>query len=105
MSPARIKRGDTVKILTGKDGGKTGEVTRVTKGGTRATVEGLNMVKRHMRPTQQAPEGGIVEKEAPVHVSNLMLVCTRCKKPTRPKSKPLEGKKKVRVCRSCGEII
>ncbi len=105
MSTARIKRGDTVKILNGKDRRKTGEVTRVVKGGKNATVEGLNMVKRHMRPTQQAPEGGIVEREAPVHISNLMLVCTRCKKPTRPKSKTVEGNKKVRLCRSCGEII
>jgi len=105
MSPARIKKGDTVRILTGKDRGKTGDVIRVIKDKDRAVVEGLNMVKRHMRPTQQAPEGGIIEKEAPIHMSNLMLVCTRCKKPTRPKSKTVEGKKKVRVCRSCGEII
>jgi len=105
MSPVHIKKGDTVKIITGKENGKTGKIIKIDKEKGIALVQGLNMVKRHTKPSQQTPEGGVVEKEAPVKLSNVMLVCNRCKKSTRYATKQVEGKKNLRVCRHCGEII
>ena len=101
----RIRKGDTVKVRTGRESGKTGKVLKVIGKKESALVEKLNMVKRHSRATQKAPEGGIVEKESPINLSNLMLVCGRCRKATRVKTKVVEGRKRVRVCRHCGEII
>jgi len=105
MVTVRIRKGDTVKVLTGRESGKTGKVLKVVGKKESALVEKLNMVKRHTRATQKAPEGGIVEKEAPINLSDLMLVCGRCRKATRMKTKVVEGRKRVRVCRHCGEII
>ncbi len=105
MAPMSILKGDTVKVLIGRERGKTGKVIKVIPEKKYALVEKLNMVKRHMRPSQKAPEGGVIEKETPIRLSNLMLVCNRCKKATRPKTKVVEEKKRVRVCRHCGEII
>jgi len=105
MAPVRIKRGDTVKVLKGRDRGKTGKVLKVMTQEQVVLIEKLNMVKRHTRPTQQSPEGGIVEKEAPMQMSNVALHCLRCKKSTRHKTKVLEGNKHVRICSHCGEII
>jgi large subunit ribosomal protein L24 len=103
--PLRIRKNDTVKVLTGRDRGKTGKVIKVLTDDGKALVEQINIVKRHSKPSQKAPQGGIVEKEAPVDMSNLMLVCGRCHKGTRPKAKTLENKNRVRICRRCGEII
>lgn len=103
--PVRIRKGDTVKILKGRDRGKTGKVIRVMNDKDTALVEQINIVKKHSKPSQTAPQGGIIEKEAPVDVSNLMLVCGRCHKGTRPKVKKLENANRVRICRHCGEII
>ncbi len=105
MGTMRIRKGDTVKVLSGREKGKTGKVLKVLVDKNSATIEKLNMVKRHSRATQKAPEGGVIEKEAPVHLSNLMLVCGRCRKATRMKVKVVEGNKQVRACRHCGEII
>jgi large subunit ribosomal protein L24 len=105
MAPIHLRKGDTVKVLVGRDAGKTGKVLKVFIEKDKASVEKLNMVKKHSKATQKNPEGGIVEKEAAIHLSNLMLVCGRCKKSTRLKTKMVEGKKRVRVCRHCGEII
>lgn len=100
-----IHRDDTVLVLTGRDKGKKGRVIRVLTGSDRALVEKINMVKRHSRPTQQLPQGGVVEKEATIHLSNLMVVCGKCGKPTRVGVKSLVEGKKARVCRKCGEIL
>lgn len=100
-----VRRDDTVLVLTGKDKGKKGRVIRVFADEHRALVEKVNMVKRHSKPTQQLPQGGVVEKEAPIHLSNLMVVCGKCGKPTRVGVKTLAAGKKARLCRKCGEIL
>ena len=100
----KIKKGDKVVAITGKDKGKTGEVLRVLRKEERVLVQGLNMVKRHQRPTQQSP-GGIMEKEASVHISNVALIDPKSSKPTRVGTKVIEGERKVRVARRSGEMI
>ena len=100
-----IKKNDTVKVLAGKEKGKSGKVLRLIPKKDRAIVEKLNMVKRHMRPGPQSRQGGILEKEAPIHISNLMLVCSKCTDPTRVGYKVLEDGKKVRYCKKCGEVL
>lgn len=99
-----IKKKDKVVVLAGKDRGKQGEVIQVVPREGRVFVAKVNFVKRHTRPTQTDP-GGIREKEAPLHISNVMLVCPKCKQPTRPKFDFLSDGSKVRVCRKCGEMI
>jgi large subunit ribosomal protein L24 len=100
---AKIKKGDRVVLLTGKDKGKTGQVTQVMPKEDRVLVSGLNLVKRHTKPTQGDPQGGVKTKEAPVHVSNVALVDSNGK-PTRVGFK-IEGDKKVRVAKTTGEVI
>ena len=101
----KVHREDTVLVLTGKDKGKKGRVIRVYPGKDKVLVEKINMVKRHTRPTQQLPQGGIVEKELPVHVSNVQVVCPKCGKSTRVADKILASGQKNRVCKKCGEIM
>lgn len=101
---ARIKRGDRVQILAGKSKGLRGEVLKVIPGQNRAIVQGVNMVRRHTRPTQAQP-GGIIEKEASVHVSNLAHIDPKSDKPTRVGFKTLDDGRKVRVARASGEVI
>lgn len=100
-----VRKGDLVKVLAGKDKGKQGKVIRGIPKENRVVVEKINLVKRHQKPTQMNMEGGIITKEAPIHVSNVMLVCNACKKPTRVGHKFLEDGKKVRVCKHCGATI
>jgi len=101
-----IKKGDTVMVLSGDEKGKTGKVLRVVKKKESAVVEKLNFVKRAVRPGHPtAPQGGVIEREAPIHLSKLMLVCPKCAKPTRIMNKRLEKGKKVRVCLKCSEQI
>ena len=100
---AKIKKGDRVVVLTGKDKGKTGSVTKVWPKECRVLVEGLNMVQRHTRPTQLDPQGGIKHKEAPLHLSNVAIVDANGK-PTRVGFK-IDGDKKVRVARTTGDVI
>ncbi|HWX47959.1 MAG TPA: 50S ribosomal protein L24 [Roseomonas sp.] len=102
---AKIKKGDRVQILTGKDKGKRGEVLRVLPEDGRAVVQGANVVKRHMKPRGMGQQGGIVEKEAPIHLSNLALIDPQSDKPTRVGFKVLEDGKKVRVAKASGEVI
>ena len=100
----KIKKGDKVIAITGKDKGRTGEVLRVLRKEERVLVQGLNMVKRHQRPTQASP-GGINEKEASVHISNVALIDPKGSEPTRVGYKVIEGGRKVRVARRSGEMI
>ena len=100
---AKIKKGDRVVLLTGKDKGRTGNVTRVMPKDARVVVSGLNMVQRHTRPSQSDPQGGIKHKEASVHVSNVAIVDSNGK-PTRVGFKVEDGKK-VRVAKTTGEVI
>lgn len=104
MSAAKIKKGDYVVVLTGKDKGKKGEVVRAIPSADRVVVQGVNMVKRHTRPTQMSG-GGIVEKEASIHVSNVAHVDPKDGKPTRVGFKTLEDGRKVRVAKLSGEVL
>lgn len=99
-----VKTGDKVKVLAGKDKGKEGVVTKAFPKKDRVIVEGVNIVKKHQKPTQTNPSGGIVEKEAPIHVSNVMLIDPTTQKPTRVGYKVVDGKK-VRVSKKTGETI
>lgn len=101
---AKVKRGDTVVVLSGKDRGKSGEVLRVIPKENRVVVQGVNVVKRHQRPSM-AQQGGIVEKEAPIHVSNVGLADPKDGAPTRVGFRVLDDGRKVRVARRSGETI
>ncbi|MCG8616648.1 MAG: 50S ribosomal protein L24 [Desulfobacterales bacterium] len=101
----RIKKDDKVKILAGKDKGKIGKVLKVVKKTSRVVVENVNVVKVHQRPTQANPQGGIVEKAMPIDISNLMVMCNACVKPTRIGIKELEDGKRVRICKKCDQQI
>lgn len=104
MAKMNIKKGDKVKVLCGKDRGVEGTVLATKPSASRVTVEKVNIVKKAMRPTQANPEGGISSMEAPIHVSNVALVCPHCKQTTRVSIKREDGKK-VRVCKKCGADI
>ncbi|MDO9430601.1 MAG: 50S ribosomal protein L24 [Pseudomonadota bacterium] len=100
---AKIKKGDRVQVLTGKDKGRQGNVLKVLPKEDRVVVEGLNLVQRHTRPTQSDPQGGIKSKEAALHISNVAIVDSKGK-PTRVGFR-VEGDKKVRVAKTTGEVI
>ncbi|MCF7936249.1 MAG: 50S ribosomal protein L24 [Synergistales bacterium] len=101
----RIKRGDRVKVRSGKYKGVEGKVLRRDPGKNTVVVEGVNMATRHARPTQQNPQGGIMHQEAPLYADKVMLVCPSCGDPTRVARGFLDSGQKVRVCKKCGEII
>ncbi|MHB9093876.1 MAG: 50S ribosomal protein L24 [Eubacteriales bacterium] len=100
-----VKKGDTVMVITGKSAGKKGKVLEVQPKKERLVVEGVNVVKRHSRPTQKMPQGGIVEKEAPIASSNVMVFCSKCNSPRRINKETLSNGKKIRVCNKCGEAF
>ena len=101
----KIRKNDTVLVIIGKDRGKKGKVRFAYPRDERLLVEGINFIKRHSRARGAVRQAGIIEREAPIHVSNVMLVCNKCNHPARIGFRFLEGNKKVRVCRSCHEII
>ncbi|MGC9322323.1 MAG: 50S ribosomal protein L24 [Kosmotogaceae bacterium] len=102
---SRVKREDTVMVISGKDRGKKGKVLKTIPSENKIIVEGVNFTKKHQRPTNQYREGGIIERESPIYVSKVMVVCPNCDKPTRVAHKILENGEKVRSCKKCGEII
>ena len=102
----QIRKNDQVKVIAGKDLNKTGRVLRVLRDKGRVVVEGVSFLKRHTRPNPQKQiKGGIVEREAPIHISNVMIVCGACGKPTRIGHNLLSDGKKVRICRSCNSSL
>jgi len=101
----KIRKNDTVLVIAGKDRGKKGKVRFAYPKDERVIVEGINMIKRHMRAIREVRQAGIIEREAPIHVSNVMLLCGKCNHPTRVGFRFLEGGKKVRVCCVCHEVI
>jgi large subunit ribosomal protein L24 len=105
VNKLHVKKGDTVVVLSGKDKGKKGKIIEALPKKSKVIVEGVNTVKRHTKPSQKLPQGGIVVKEAPLNSSKVMLVCSACDKPTRIKKSALASGKSVRVCKKCGEII
>ena len=100
-----IKKDDKVKVIVGRDKGKIGKVLKVDRKKDRILVENINVVKRHTRPTAKNRQGGIVESEATVPWSNVMLMCSKCLSPVRIQMRRLDDGKKVRSCRKCNEII
>jgi large subunit ribosomal protein L24 len=100
----RVRKGDTVMVITGKDNNKTGKILRVFSKKDSVVVEGLNIIKKHTRARGNQP-GGIEEKEAPIHISNVMLYCPKCTKPVRVKKAVLENGEKARLCVKCGEAF
>jgi len=97
-----IKTDDKVIVLSGKDKGKTGKVMSADPKAGKILVEGVSVVKRHMKPRKQGDPGGIIEKEAPIYACKVMRVCAKCDKPTRPAHSFGKDGKKVRVCKKCG---
>ncbi|MDP2859537.1 MAG: 50S ribosomal protein L24 [Bacillota bacterium] len=104
-SKVHVKKGDQVAVVSGKNKGKRGKVLRVILDTQRVIVEGVNMVKKHQRPTQKVMQGGIIDKEAPLSASAVMIWCPRCQEPSRTRSKILDDGKKVRTCARCGEVL
>jgi large subunit ribosomal protein L24 len=100
-----IKKDDKVKVIAGKDKGKIGKVLKVNCKQNRLLVEKINIVKRHSRPSQKNRQGGIIEKEMPIQLSNVMVICNKCVTPTRVKMQRLEDGNKIRVCGKCGETL
>jgi large subunit ribosomal protein L24 len=101
----KIKKNDIVTVIRGKDKGKSGKVLKVFTGVDRVIVEKVNFVKKHTKPSQKVQQGGIVEKEAPIHVSKVMLICNKCGKRTKVKMGRLAEGKSVRICKKCNEMI
>lgn len=106
MNTVHVKKNDQVLVIAGKDKGVRGRVLRVLPAEERAIVERVNRIKRHTRPNpQRGIQGGILDREAPIHVSNLMVICPACGKPSRLGSKRLEDGRGARVCKRCGETL
>ena len=105
MQSVHVRRGDTVGVIAGREKGKRGKVLRVLTGKGRVLVEHVNMVKKHQRPTQKLRQGGIIEREGPLALSNVLPVCSRCDKPSRTGMKLLSDGRKIRSCKRCGEAI
>ncbi len=100
-----LKKDDQVEVIAGKDKGRVGKILKIQPDANKAVVERINMIKRHTKPTEMNQQGQIVEREAPIHVSNLQLICPECTKTGRIGRKFLEDGAKVRYCKSCGESI
>lgn len=105
MPKVHVRKGDTVVVITGKSAGKKGKVLEVHPKTSRVVVEGVNVVKRHTRPTRTMPQGGINEKPAPIHSSNVLPFCPKCDSPVRVSKKVLSGGKKERACKKCGKVL
>ncbi|MBI2160914.1 MAG: 50S ribosomal protein L24 [Candidatus Rokubacteria bacterium] len=105
MRSVHVRRGDPVAVIAGKERGKRGKVLRVLAADGRVLIEHVNMIKKHQRPTQKLRQGGIIEREGPLALSNVLLVCGRCDKPVRTGIKVLADGRKLRVCKRCGEPV
>ena len=101
----RLKKNDLVEVITGRDRGKRGKVLRVLTDKGRVLVEHVNMIKKHQRPTQKLRQGGIIEREGPLAISNVLVICPRCDKPSRTGTQVLADGRKVRICRRCSEPV
>jgi len=100
-----VRKSDLVMVIAGKEKGKSGKVLKVLPHKNRVVVEKINFIKRHSRPTGRARQGGIIEKEAPIHISNVLLLCPKCNQGVRMGKRVLEDGKKTLVCKKCGELI
>lgn len=104
LNNLNVKKGDTVVVLSGKDKGKQGKIIQAIPKKAQVIVEDVNKVKRHTKPSLKAPQGGIIQKEMPLNVCKVQLVCPACNKPTRIGHKAVDGKN-LRVCKKCGEVV
>lgn len=105
MVRCRLKKNDKVVVIAGKDKGKKGKILAAYPAQNRVIVEGASMIKKHTRPTQKNPQGGITEKEGAVHISNVQLICPNCGQPSRIGRRRTEEGRPVRICRKCGQDI
>ena len=105
MQAVHVRRGDTVAVIAGRDRGKRGKVLRVLPEKGRVVVEKINLMKKHQRPTQKLRQGGIIEREGALALSNVLVVCGRCDRPVRTGTRILADGRKSRVCRRCGESL
>lgn len=105
MAKVHVRKKDTVMVISGKDKGKTGEVLSVMPKVGKVIVKGVNIVSKHQKPNKQNVEGGIIQKEAPIYSSKVMLYCNKCESVTRISHKILDDGTKVRVCKKCGETF
>ncbi len=101
----KIRKNDEVMVILGRSRGKKGKVLNSIPGNNRLIVEGVNMIKRHMKPTGTMRQAGIIEKEAPIHISDVMLICKKCNQPARVGFRFLDDGSKVRFCKKCHEVI
>jgi large subunit ribosomal protein L24 len=101
----RIRKNDIVKVTAGREKGKVGRILKVDREGGRVTIEKINLVKRHVKPTQANPQGGIVEKEAALDASNVMIMCDKCNRPVRVKFVVDGAGEKQRACKRCGDVV
>ncbi|MBC2579646.1 50S ribosomal protein L24 [Clostridium sp. DJ247] len=105
VNKIHVRKKDTVMVISGKDKGKTGEVLAVSPKTGKVLVQGVNVVTKHQKPNRANMQGGIIQKEAPIYSSKVMLYCDKCKSVTRISNKVLEDGTKVRVCKKCGETF
>ena len=105
VAKMKIKKGDVVMVIAGRERGKTGKVLSLRPDIAKLTVEKLNMIKRHTKPNQKTRQGGIIEREAPLAISNVMFLCANCNNPVRLGLKLLEDGRRVRMCKKCKEVI
>ena len=101
----KVVKNDTVRVVSGNDRGKTGKVLKVFPKKERVIVEGIHFIKRHTKKSQKNPQGGIIEKEASIHVSNIKVICPKCQKSTRLGRKVLSDGKRIRICKKCSEML
>ena len=101
----KIKKDDKVRVISGEYKGVEGNVLKSFPKDNKIIVEKVNFIKKHQRPTQQNPSGGVIEMESPINVSNVQLICPKCGKPTKPKMKILKDKSRTRICAKCGDMI
>jgi large subunit ribosomal protein L24 len=104
MLERRLKKGDTVKVIAGKEKGKTGKIMKIISKKARVTVEKLNLIKKHQKPDAKG-KGGILEKEGSLHISNVMFLCGKCNSAVKIGHRALEDGKKVRICKKCNELL
>ncbi len=104
MADMHVKKGDQVQVMTGENVGRAGKILSVDRAKQRVIVDGINIIKKHTKPSRTNPQGGIVERPGPIHVSNVLLVCPNCNKAARAGKQTAQGEK-VRICRKCGKAI
>lgn len=100
-----LKKNDLAIVLSGKEKGKKGRIITVMPSKERVIIENMNIIKKHMKPNRQNTQGGIISKEGSLHISNVMLVCPKCNKPTRISNAVIDNQKKLRMCKKCKEVI